>query len=75
MDDQKREMDIEDKDVDFKMEIVDTQRESMDIHKDGANSLEKDVGFPDLTKKVRSKEILLLHRAKCLLLRKRQCCC
>ena len=66
MDDQKREMDIED--VDFKKEIV-------DIHKDDANILEKDVEFPDLTKKVKSKEILLLQRAKCLLLRKRRCCC
>ena len=64
MDDQKREMDIEDKDVDFKKEIV-------DIHKDDANILEKDVEFPDLTKKVKSKEILLLQRAKRLLLRKR----
>ena len=64
MDDQKWEMDVEEEGVDFKKEIVYTQRETMDINKDDANILEKGVGFPDLTEKVKSKEIFLLHRAK-----------
>ena len=72
--DHKREMGIED-DVDFKKEIVNTKRETLDIHKDDENFLEKDVGFSDLPEEVRSKAILLLCRAKFVLLRKRQCCC
>ena len=58
MDDQKREMDIQEEDVDIKKEIVNTQRETAgieekDIH--DANILKKDVGFADLTEKVKSR--------------------
>ena len=75
MDDQKREMDIQEEDVDIKKEIVKTQMatagiEEKDIH--DANILEKDVGFPDLTEKVKSRRCC---PEKSLLLRKRRHCC
>ena len=54
-------MDIQEEDVDIKMEIVNTQGQTvdikdMDIHKDDADILEKDTSrFPGLPEKVRSE--------------------
>ena len=52
-------MEIQEEDVDIKMEIANAQRvtvdiEDVDIHKEDANVLDKDVRFPDLPEKVRS---------------------
>ena len=66
MEDQKRKMEIHEEDVDFKMEIVNDQRvtvdiEYVDILKKDANILEKDARFPDLLEKVSSQTTLLSH--------------
>ena len=73
-------MDIQEEDVDIKMEIVNTKGqtediEDMDIHKDDADILEKDTRFPDLPKKVRSEFFVVIENNYPLLLRKRRHCC